>query len=89
MDIRVIPIELFLINPPAVNIFVHVFFGQMPSFLWDAKEWNSWGISMCSLFPTPGGTEVHSLHCEASNVFLKRDGDREELNKEKRKELLT
>ena len=33
MDIRVIPIKLFLINPPAVNIFVHVFFGQMPSFL--------------------------------------------------------
>ena len=33
MDIRVIPIELLLINPPAVNILVHVFFGQMHSFL--------------------------------------------------------
>ena len=44
---------------------------------------------MCSLLPNPGGTDVHSLHCEVSNVFLKRDGGREELNKEKRKEMLT
>ena len=44
---------------------------------------------MCSLLPNPGGTDVHSLHCEVSNVFLKRNGGREELNKEKRKEMLT